>query len=92
LTQWINAHPDEAKTILNEEIKAETTKALPAETLDSAWTRLVLTHDPVSASLRRSAEDAYRIGFIKEPPDLSRIYDLHLLNEVLRGNELPGVQ
>jgi NitT/TauT family transport system substrate-binding protein len=92
LTQWINAHPDEAKKVLNDEIKAETTKALPQETLNRAWQRLELTHDPVRASLLKSAEDAHRIGFLKEPPDLSRIYDLKLLNEVLRQRGLPEVK
>jgi NitT/TauT family transport system substrate-binding protein len=92
LTQWINGHPDEAKKTLNEEIKTETTKALPQQTLDSAWKRLALTHDPVSTSLLKSAEDAHRIGFIKEKPDLSRIYDLRLLNEVLKEKALPEVQ
>jgi NitT/TauT family transport system substrate-binding protein len=92
LTEWINAHPDEAKRLLNEEIKIETTKALPAAVLDSAWRRLTLTHDPVRASLLKSAEDAHRIGFLKEKPDLSRIYDLKALNEVLRGRQLPEIK
>jgi NitT/TauT family transport system substrate-binding protein len=92
LTQWINGHPDEAKKILNEEIKAETTKALPAATLDSAWKRLEITYDPVSASLLKSAEDAHRIGFIKDKPDLSRIYDLKLLSDVLKEKALPEVK
>lgn len=92
LTKWINVHPDEAKKILNEEIKAETTKALPQATLDSAWRRLEITYDPVSASLLKSAEDAHRIGFLKEPPDLSRIYDLKLLNEVLREKGLAEIK
>jgi NitT/TauT family transport system substrate-binding protein len=91
LTQWIHAHPDEAKKLLNEEIQAETTRALPAAVLDRAWGRLALTHDPVRASLLKSAEDAYRIGFLKEKPDLSRIYDLKLLNEVLRDKQLPEI-
>ena len=92
LTKWINEHPDEAKRILNAEIKAETTKALPQETLDSAWKRLEITYDPVSASLLKSAEDAYRIGFLKEKPDLSRIYDLKLLNDVLREKGLAEIK
>ena len=91
LTQWINAHADEAKQILNAEIKAETTKALPAATLDGAWQRLELTHDPVRASLLKSAADAHRVGFLREKPDLSRIYDLRLLDEVLREKNLPEV-
>jgi len=92
LTKWINDHPDEAKRILNEEIKAETTKALPQGTLDSAWKRLEITHDPVGASLLKSAEDGHRIGFLKEHPDLSRIYDLKLLNEVLHERGLAEVK
>jgi len=91
LTQWINDNPVEAKRIFNEEIKAETTRALPAATLDGAWPRLKLTHDPVRASLLKSAEDAHRIGFIKQKPDLSRIYDLRLLNEILRERGLTEV-
>jgi NitT/TauT family transport system substrate-binding protein len=88
LTEWIKAHPDEAKRLLNDEIKAETTKPLPAATLDAAWKRLELTHDPVRASLLKSAEDAHRLGFLREKPDLSRIYELRLLNEVL-GEKTP---
>ncbi len=92
LTQWINEHPDEAKKILNEEIAAETTRALPQATLESAWKRLEITYDPVRVSLLKSAEDAHHIGFIKQKPDLSRIYDLTLLNEVLRDKGLPEVK
>ena len=92
LTKWINDHPDEAKRILNEEMKAETTKALPQTTLDSAWKRLEITYDPVRASLLKSAEDAHRIGFLKETPDLSHIYDLKLLNEVLREKALAEIK
>lgn len=92
LTKWINEHPDEAKRILNEEIAAETTRALPQATLDSAWKRLEITYDPVSASLLKSAEDAHRVGFLKSKPNLSRIYDLKLLNEVLREKGLAEVK
>jgi hypothetical protein len=42
--------------------------------------------------LLKSAEDAYRIGFLKEEPDLSHIYDLKLLNEVLREKGLAEIK
>ena len=92
LTQWIVQHPGEAKTILNREIKAETTKALSKAILDNAWRRLELTYDPIQASLLKSAEDAHRIGFLQNEPNLSRIYDLDLLNEVLREKGLPEIR
>jgi len=91
LTQWIQEHPTEAKKLLNEEIKAETGRGLAPEVLDRAWGRLELTYDPIRESLLKSANDAHRIGFLKEKPDLSRIYDLKLLNEVLTEKKLPEV-
>jgi NitT/TauT family transport system substrate-binding protein len=92
LTEWINAHPEEAKRLLNDELKAETSRALSPEILDAAWKRLELTCDPVRASLMKSAEDARRIGFLKQPPDLSRIYDLKLLTEVLAERKMPAIR
>jgi NitT/TauT family transport system substrate-binding protein len=84
LTEWIQANPDEAKRLFNAEMKAITQRALPADILDRAWSRLELTWDPVSASLRKSAEGAHALGFLRRAPELSRIYDLGPLNEVLR--------
>jgi NitT/TauT family transport system substrate-binding protein len=92
LTEWINAHPDEAKRILDDEMRAETTGGLPENILNSAWKRLYLTYDPIKDSLLKSAQDAYRIGFLKEKPDLSHIYDLKLLNEVLREKGLVEIK
>ncbi len=91
LTQWIGEHPDEAKRLLNAEIEVETSKGLPAAILDSAWKRIEITHDPVRASLLESAGAAHAAGFLRERPDLSRIYEPGLLNEVLAAKGLPEV-
>lgn len=92
LTAWTQQHPDEAKRIFNQEIQAETGRAMPEAILDAAWKRLELTYDPIRASLLKAAEDAFRVGFLKQKPDLSRIYDLKLLNEVLRETKLNEVR
>jgi len=48
-----------------------------------------LTWDPIISSLIRSANDAFDIGFLgKTRPDLSGIYDLKPLNEVLKDKGL----
>lgn len=48
-----------------------------------------MTWDPIISSLIRSANDAFDIGFLgKTRPDLSGIYDLKLLNEVLKDKGL----
>lgn len=93
LTQWINGHPDEAKKIANDEIKRLTGKALPTKVLDEAWTRLQVTYDPVSSSLFTSADRAFQLGFLgKDKPDLSGLYDLTLLNQVLAEKGVEAVR
>src|SRR4029077_6008211 len=84
LTDWINAHVPEAKTILNQQLQKETGKALSPTVLDEAFGRLQITYDPLRSSLLTSAQSAYDAGFLgKQMPDLSRLYDLTLLNQVL---------
>jgi len=84
LTEWINHHLPEAKEILNRQIKAETGKALPPPLVDEAFSHLQVTYDPLRATLLTSARSAFEAGFLgKQMPDLSKLYDLTLLNEVL---------
>ena len=84
LTKWINENAPEAKRVLNQEIKRETGKALPPQVLDDSFSRLQITCDPIRSSLLTSARWAFEAGFLgREPPDLSGIYDLSILNEVL---------
>jgi NitT/TauT family transport system substrate-binding protein len=84
LTGWINGHQPEAKRILNQQIQKETGKALSPAVLEEAFGRLQVTDDPLRNSLLTSARSAYDAGFLgKQMPDLSKMYDLTLLNEVL---------
>ena len=92
VTQWELANPDQAKQLANDEIKRLTGKALPKEVIDGAWSRMSITYDPISASLFKSAEAAYTAGFLKDKPNLSGIYDLTLLNGVLKEKGLPPVK
>jgi NitT/TauT family transport system substrate-binding protein len=83
-TQWINDHKDEAIIKFNEELKKLTGQTIPENVLKQSMTRLELTWDPIKTSLFQSANSAFDIGFLgKTRPDLSGIYDLKLLNEVL---------
>lgn len=82
LTDWINKNPEEAKRIFREEIKKEIKKDFNPEILDRAWKQLTFTNDPIAASLYKYAADAYKIGFLKQQPDLTNIYDLSFLNTI----------
>lgn len=93
LTNWINKNPEEAKKILNEEIKRETGKAITENVLNQSLKRIDFTYDPISNSLFQSARWAFEQGFLgKEQPDLSNIYDLALLNEVLAEKGLKPIK
>ena len=84
LTEWINAHPEQAKRAMNAQIQKETGKALAADVLDEAFGRMQVTYDPIRSSLFTSAKWAFDAGFLgRQMPDLSRLYDLKLLNQVL---------
>ncbi len=93
LTERINADPSAAKQKLNAEIERLTGKALSAQVLDDAWSRQTVTYDPIRASLIGSADAAFKLGFLGDtPPQLDNIYDLTLLNQVLKEKGLPAVQ
>ena len=85
LTDWINAHPAEAKKLLNQQIQRETGKALPAAVLDEAFSRLQVTYDPLHTRAEHRRPAGIR-RWISRPqmPDLSRLYDLTLLNKFSR--------
>ena len=84
LTEWINGHLPEAKKILNQQIQVETGKALSPAILDEAFGHLQVTYDPLRNSLLASAHSAFDAGFLgRQMPDLSGMYDLSLLNQVL---------
>lgn len=90
-TNWINSHPDEARNVFNQELFDLTGKEIPVDEFNDGLSRLELTWDPIKSSLFKSAKDAYDIGFLESNPDLSQIYDLRILNEVLKEKGLPPI-
>jgi NitT/TauT family transport system substrate-binding protein len=90
-TQQINADPGAAGSLLNAELKKETSKALKPEVVATALKRIDFTWDPITSSLYKCAEAAHRIGFIRTEPKLDGIYDLALLEEVLKEKKLPSL-
>ena len=93
LTDWINANLPESKKLLNQQIQKETGKALPDAVLDEAFGRLQVTYDPLRASLMTAARSAFDAGFLgRQMPDLSNLYELTLLNQVLAGKGKKAIQ
>lgn len=93
LTEWIRSHVPEAKQKLNQQIQKETGKALSPAVLDDSFARLQVTYDPLRAALLRAAQLAFDGGFLgRQMPDLSKIFDFTLLNQVLREEGKQPVQ
>ena len=91
-TQWINGHKEEALKTFNIELKKLTGQTIPDDQLKQAFSRLELTYDPLQETLIKSANDAFEIGYLgKMKPDLSGLYDLKILNEVLKEKGLQEI-
>jgi NitT/TauT family transport system substrate-binding protein len=91
-TDFIAANPAEAKSLVNQGIQKLTGKAIPQGVIDAAWPNMTFTNDPIAASLRKGAADAISVGLLDGKTKLDGIYDLTLLNKVLKAAGRPEVQ
>jgi NitT/TauT family transport system substrate-binding protein len=87
---FIDANGDEARTITNDGIEKITTKRLSDETIAAAWENLTFTYDPIASSLEKSKDDAVKVELLDDV-DLTGIYDLTVLNELLAERGLEEV-
>ena len=88
LTRWIQENPSEAKKIVQAEIKKESGKELPEKILDSAFSRILFTYEPLTTSIMEQAKAAHQAGFLKKEPDLGELFHLSILEEVLKERGL----
>jgi NitT/TauT family transport system substrate-binding protein len=73
LTEWINKNPDEAKKLVNAELKELTKKAMPTELIDKAWPRLQFTSEIKRETVEAFLVEAQSVGFLQGTTDLSRL-------------------
>src|SRR5687767_13095773 len=92
MTSWIKDNRDEALQIFNAELNKLMGQTIPEDEFREGISRIELTYDPIKESLFKAANDAFDIGFLgKTRPDLSEIYDVKILNEVLKERELQEI-
>ena len=82
--------PAQAQQLTNAGIERVTTAALPEAVITGAWENLRFTPDPIASSLEKSKSDAVEVGLLDDV-DLTGIYDLTLLNEVLADRGDPEI-
>src|SRR5918999_6499097 len=91
VTNWINSNKTAAIEPFNVELQKLTQKTITEDVLNASLSRIEFTYDPIRLSLFQDASDAYNLGFLPENPDLSGIYDLTILDQVLQERGLPPV-
>src|SRR5690606_13099258 len=82
---YIHRNEAEAQQAVSDEIGKLTGKPLDVKLIQKAWPSLEFTNDPVASSLITGAKHAEEVGLL-EPTNLDGLYDLSLLNEVLKAN------
>jgi NitT/TauT family transport system substrate-binding protein len=91
-TKWINENKEQqAIAAFNGALKKITGKTIPDDEIRDTLTRLEFTYDPIKESRLRMADNAYELGYLangRGELDLSNIFDLTILNDILdeRGN------
>ncbi len=86
----IKSDPQKAEQLVGQGINNATGKPITPELVTASLKNLTFTNDPIASSLRKSAKDAQAAGLLK-PVDLKGIYDLKLLNQVLKKQGEPTV-
>lgn len=82
--QKIEDQPIVARDEVNAALDALTSKPLAPAVLERSWENLEITVDPIASSLKTDQEHAVAVG-IADEVDLQGIYDLRLLNQLLKA-------
>jgi NitT/TauT family transport system substrate-binding protein len=80
---WINANQSQAELAANDGLKTLTGKATAANVLQTAWSHMQFTVDPVPSAVQTAAQDLVKVGLASNV-DIHGLFDLRLLNQVLQ--------
>lgn len=79
---WLTGHPDEAASVINTKLTADTGKALSDAVIARALTKVTFTTDPLATTFPVLLKAGVRVGTAKAG-DLNGLFDLAPLNDVL---------
>jgi NitT/TauT family transport system substrate-binding protein len=89
--ELVNTNPAEGQRLVNQAITTITGKGIAPAVLEAAWKNMEFTNDPIASSLTVSADHATEVGLL-EKVNLKGIYDLSILNSVLKTANQPEVK
>ncbi|MET9275074.1 ABC transporter substrate-binding protein [Kribbella sp. NPDC003557] len=85
------ANAAQAKTVVNDQLKEATGKALKPAVIDRAFEHITITADPIAGTFPQLAKDQVTAGIAKQAPAVAGFADLGPLNEVLAKAGKPAV-
>jgi len=74
LTDWINAHPAEARELVRAGLTAEARREMPAELVAASWSRMRFTNEIAPAALEAFVTYARSAGFLRNSIPLDRMF------------------
>ena len=84
VTDYINKNQDKAKEIVNKQITQLTKKGISKDILDASFKRLTVTNNPEKSSVLDFVKYSVDEGFLKKTPDTKDLFNLTILNKVLK--------
>ncbi|MFA5885296.1 MAG: ABC transporter substrate-binding protein [Acidimicrobiia bacterium] len=73
------------------QIQKITSKPIAATLVTASFDNIDFTPDPLPQTLQQSAKDAVSVGLLQAPKSLFKIYDLKVLNQLLKAEGKPEV-
>jgi len=89
ITERIKGDKERSKTVINNQIQKLTQKSLPTDVLDSSFERITVTYNPEADSVKEFVRISADNGYIKGTPDITDLFDLKIINKVLKQKGLP---
>jgi len=87
---YLNSDPTDSQALTNDAVAEITGKKLASGVVAAAWPHMTFTLDPLAATLKTSADHAHGVGLLTSV-NLSGLYDLALLNQVLAEHDEAAV-
>lgn len=75
LTDWMMKNPDEAQKMIRAELLEQTKSDIAPDLIAQSWKRIVFTSEIPRASVESFMQNSVKTGFIKSPPDLSKLFE-----------------
>lgn len=89
LTAWINAHPEEAKTLLQRALTRETHAEFPQRIVNNAFPRIRFVSEVNRRSLAEYINDGYATGMIPEKVEVEKLVQTTEISAKMRAGIFP---